>query len=46
VSITVSIGVTVFTPGDSLQQLMERADNAMYGAKRAGRNRVRAHAPE
>ncbi len=42
VSITVSIGVTVFNPGDSLRHLMERADMALYGAKRAGRNRVRA----
>ncbi len=42
VSITVSIGVTVFTEGDNLQRLMERADTALYGAKHGGRNRVRA----
>jgi len=27
-------------PGDSLEVLLERADAAMYAAKRAGRNRV------
>ena len=42
VSITVSIGITVFSAGDNLQRLMERADTALYGAKHGGRNRVRA----
>lgn len=40
---TVSIGVaTTHGPGDSLQALLARADQALYGAKRAGRNRVQA----
>ena len=40
VSVTVSIGVASFAPGDSLTTLMERADAALYAAKRAGRDRV------
>jgi diguanylate cyclase (GGDEF)-like protein/PAS domain S-box-containing protein len=42
VKITVSIGVACFTPGESVEALTSRADAAMYAAKRAGRNRVRA----
>jgi len=42
VPITVSIGVAAFKPGDSVTRLMKRADTAMYAAKRAGRDRVRA----
>ena len=42
VSITISIGVTSFTPspGDSVSTFFESADQAMYEAKRNGRNRV------
>jgi two-component system cell cycle response regulator len=41
-SLTVSIGVTTFDPnlGDSLESLLQRADSALYEAKRYGRNRV------
>lgn len=44
-NITVSIGIAV-TEGaaDTAQQLLERADNALYRAKRDGRNRVVAEA--
>jgi len=42
VSMTVSIGVACFSPGDSITTLADRADAAMYAAKRAGRNRVRS----
>jgi diguanylate cyclase (GGDEF)-like protein len=40
--VTVSVGVAVFMPGsaDSLQQLIEQADQALYRAKQLGRNRV------
>jgi diguanylate cyclase (GGDEF)-like protein/PAS domain S-box-containing protein len=41
VSITVSLGVACYSPGDTVATLMERADAAMYAAKRNGRNRVR-----
>lgn len=37
---TLSIGVTLARPGESTDRLIERADNAMYDAKRGGRNRV------
>lgn len=38
--VTVSVGVAVLQPGDTAQQLLGRADAALYNAKRAGRNRV------
>jgi diguanylate cyclase (GGDEF)-like protein len=38
---TVSIGVTEFAHGDSISQLYTRADEALYAAKRAGRDCVR-----
>jgi diguanylate cyclase len=38
--VTLSIGIAVATQGESLESLMERADAALYSAKRAGRNRV------
>ncbi|MBU1001551.1 MAG: diguanylate cyclase [Proteobacteria bacterium] len=41
VNFTVSIGVTTMTKDDaSVEALLKRADNAMYEAKRSGRNRV------
>ena len=42
VPITVSIGTAVFTEGDNVMRLIERADSAMYAAKRIGRDRVTA----
>lgn len=38
--VTVSIGVAVAHPEDTLDRLVERADAAMYEAKPRGRNRV------
>ena len=38
VRLTVSIGATVFRPGDSLRTALDRADAALYEAKQAGRN--------
>jgi diguanylate cyclase (GGDEF)-like protein len=37
---TVSIGVTLGWPGDDVDAVIARADDAMYRAKNAGRNRV------
>ncbi|MES2612400.1 MAG: GGDEF domain-containing protein [Pseudomonadota bacterium] len=42
ISITVSIGVTLSTPGDTPEAALQRADEAMYLAKKRGRNRVEA----
>jgi diguanylate cyclase len=38
--VTLSIGVAVAQEPESLEQLLERADAALYSAKRMGRNRV------
>ncbi|MDY0021202.1 GGDEF domain-containing protein [Arenimonas caeni] len=40
VPVDLSIGVAEAGPDESLEALMQRADHAMYGAKRAGGNRV------
>ena len=39
-AITASLGVAQQKPGESPQQLFERADKALYQAKKTGRNRV------
>jgi diguanylate cyclase len=39
-SITVSIGVSIFQTGDTDKTLIGRADQALYIAKRTGKNRV------
>ncbi len=39
VSVTISCGITGFREGDTPQALFERADRALYEAKRNGRNR-------
>jgi diguanylate cyclase (GGDEF)-like protein len=44
-NITVSIGVTVSVPGDTPSTMLQRADEALYAAKRAGRNAVRVCPP-
>lgn len=41
-TVTVSIGVSQLQPSDDLTGWMDRADRAMYAAKAAGRNAVRA----
>jgi diguanylate cyclase (GGDEF)-like protein len=40
VSPTLSIGVTLVEPNESVVSVVQRADQAMYAAKQQGRNRV------
>lgn len=40
-ALSISIGVTSYHQNDSFEQLISRADDALYTAKQAGRNRVR-----
>lgn len=39
-SVTVSIGVSVFKKGDTAESLIARTDKALYKAKRSGKNRA------
>jgi diguanylate cyclase (GGDEF)-like protein len=39
-SVTISLGIAEFADGESVDQCIARADAALYGAKRSGRNRV------
>ncbi len=39
-SITLSIGVTMVRPGENPDEIISRADHAMYRAKQTGRNQV------
>ncbi|MEZ1316771.1 diguanylate cyclase [Pseudomonas fluorescens] len=40
VTITVSMGMTAFRPGEHSDLVLKRADQALYRAKHAGRNRI------
>ena len=40
VSITLSAGISAFAAGERSDQVLERADQALYRAKRGGRNRI------
>ncbi|WP_181918947.1 diguanylate cyclase [Wenzhouxiangella sediminis] len=44
-AVTVSIGVTRVSKGERLEQALERADEALYRAKREGRDRVAVSEP-
>ncbi len=39
-SITISLGVAQYNPGETLESLIGRADTAMYFAKKTGRNKT------
>lgn len=39
---TISLGVATLRPGESAEEIINRADAALYAAKRLGRNRVEA----
>lgn len=43
---TTSIGIAIGAPGTALSALMADADQALYQAKRTGRNRVRTFTPK
>jgi len=45
VAVTASIGCTPLVAGDAVSAALQRADEALYVAKRAGRNRVAVRAP-
>ncbi len=38
--VTATIGGTMYRPGETADELMRRADEALYAAKNAGRNRI------
>jgi diguanylate cyclase (GGDEF)-like protein len=40
VKLTISIGAALFEKGEDLEQLVSRADRALYQAKESGRNLV------
>jgi diguanylate cyclase (GGDEF)-like protein len=40
ITITVSIGIAEFIPGESANEFIERADQALYRAKHNGRNQI------
>ena len=42
-SITISLGIAEYIEGEALEQLINRADKALYTAKRNGRNRVEVY---
>lgn len=45
-AVTVSFGLTLMTPRRPIEELIDRADKALYTAKQSGRNRVEVWRPE
>ncbi len=45
IAVTASIGYTPLVAGDSVSAALQRADEALYAAKRAGRNQIASLAP-
>jgi diguanylate cyclase (GGDEF)-like protein len=45
-AVTASIGYTPLVAGDSVSAALQRADEALYAAKAAGRNQVASRAPD
>jgi diguanylate cyclase (GGDEF)-like protein len=45
INITVSFGVTQYEPGESVDAVLARADQALYKAKQKGRNRLESIPP-
>ncbi len=45
VPVTVSIGACLAEPGETVEQVVDMADAALYGAKEEGRDRVVVHDP-
>jgi diguanylate cyclase len=43
--VTLSFGVAQFKPGETLEELITRADSGLYAAKKHGRNRVESTEP-
>jgi diguanylate cyclase len=45
IPVTASFGVASYATGETLEQVVDRADRAMYLAKSGGRNRVVCDSP-
>lgn len=45
IAVTVSIGACLIEPGETLDQVTDMADGALYAAKQAGRDRVAVYDP-
>jgi diguanylate cyclase (GGDEF)-like protein len=46
IALTISIGVAEYRRGETLEQVLARADRALYNAKEFGRNRIELEAED